>query len=339
MRALITLAIALFCLQMWAQIQGDCSTIIDSLYAIPELDGDLAANTSGIAFSMNSTTYEFIVGDLGYPYENCTVRAFTSFPLPDIPSGSSLQNATIRLYQHTSRGIEQLADSTYVSTFFPHWEVAGGDTIKCIMSHIDYGISLDLSDWAKGDEGNPNTYNPNVGEITWEGIDEPGNHGEAGYRYLDITNCVLHDLAIGSIFSQYRIAFQINTDYDYGADFVSFASMENVFSEYDPIMFYTLYNPSSASDDLNPGVVISVVSSPNPFASQITFVISLKNNAELSLKLFDMRGREVKELDSTPYSRGTHKINFDTNDLANGIYLLQVKAGSDILNKRITHIK
>lgn len=339
MRTLITLAIVLFCLQLWAQVYNTSTTIIDSLYAIPELDGDIAANTSGVAFSMNTTTYEFIVGDLGYPYENCTVRAYISFPLPVIPSGYSLQNATIRLYQHTSRGIEQLEDSTYVNTFFPHWEVAGGDTIKCIVSHIDYGNSLGLDDWSKGDENNPYTYNPNVGEITWQGINEPGNHGEAGYRYLDITDCVLHDLAIGNLNSQYRIAFQINTDYDYGSDFVAFNSMENVFEHRRPIMFFTLYNPTSISDELSSAVLVNIISSPNPFSSHVTFDVSLKNNTELSLKLYDLRGREVKKLGSTPYSKGTHNIRMDTKDLPNGIYLLQVKAGSEIITKKITCLK
>ncbi|MDZ4121038.1 MAG: hypothetical protein U1C33_01360, partial [Candidatus Cloacimonadaceae bacterium] len=143
MRTLIIFTGILFCFQLMAQVpEYYGSTIIDSLYAIPALDGDIAANASGVAFSMNTTTYEFIVGDLGYPYENCTVRAYISFPLPVIPSGYSLQNATIRLYQHTSRGIEHLGDSTYVNTYYPHWDVVGGDTIRCIVSHIDYGNSL-----------------------------------------------------------------------------------------------------------------------------------------------------------------------------------------------------
>jgi len=339
MRTLITFVIVLFCLQLWAQVYKQDSTIIDSVYAIPELDGDIAANTSGVAFSMNTTTYEFIIGDVGYPYANCTVRAFISFPLPIIPSGYSLQNATIRLYQHTSRGIEKLDDSTYVNTYFPHWDVVGGDTLKCIVSHVDYGLSLSLDDWAKGDEGNPYTYNPNVGEITWEGIDEPGNHGEAGYRYLDVTDCVLHDLAIGSIFSQYRIAFQINTDYDYGPDFVSFASMENVFGEYDPIIFYTFYNPSSASDELSPGLVTEIATSPNPFVSKITIDMKIRNNAEVTVKLYDLKGRLVRELVNTHYSKGSHNVSMETSDLSNGIYLLQVKAGSEIITKKITCLK
>jgi hypothetical protein len=340
MRTLITVISVVLCVHLWAQATDSFdSTIIDSLYAIPELDGSLTANTAGLAFSMNATTYEFVVGDSGYPYDNCAMRAFISFPLPIIPIGYFLSNARIRLYQYRSYGIEQLEDSTYVNTFFPHWDVAGGDTIRCIVSHADYGISLGLDDWAKGDAGNPYTYNPNVGEITWEGIDEPGDHGEVGYRYLDITDCLLYDLAIGSIFSQYRIAFQINTDYDYGADFVAFKSMESNNEHQRPRIYFTLYNPSSLSDDLSPAVLVNITANPNPFSSVVTFNVNLKNSAELSVKLYDLRGRVVKQVDSRSYSRGTHNVSMETSDLSNGMYLLQVKAGSDIITKKITCLK
>ncbi len=339
MRTLITLAIVLFCLQLWAQVYNTSTTIIDSLYAIPELDGGITADSTGVPIYQNSSTYEFMIGDLSGWIEHGSSRGYVSYPLPSISNGYSLTNATMRLYQHTSRGFIPLNDSSYICTYYPAWNVAGGDTIKCIISHINYGSSLDLGDWAKGDDGNTFTFNPNVGEITWEGIDEPGNHGEAGYRYLDVTDCVLHDLEIGNSFSQYRIAFQINTDYDYGPDFVSFASMENVFGEYDPIMFYTFYNPSSVSEDISPAVLVNVAWSPNPFSSQVTLDISLKNNAELSLKLYDLRGRVVKELGSTPYSKGTHEIIMKTDDFPSGIYLLQVKAGSEIITKKITCLK
>ncbi|MDZ4121037.1 MAG: T9SS type A sorting domain-containing protein, partial [Candidatus Cloacimonadaceae bacterium] len=190
-------------------------------------------------------------------------------------------------------------------------------------------------------EGNPHTYNHNVGEITWQGINEPGSSGEAGYRYLDFTDCVLHDLSIGSNYSQYRIAFQINTDYDYGPDFVAFLSANSNpdYPEFLPIMFFTLYNPTSVSDDLSPVVILAVTSSPNPFSSRVTFDISLKIQTDVSIKLYDLRGRVAKELGTTPYSKGTHDISMKTDDLPNGIYLLQVKAGSDIITKKITCLK
>jgi len=345
MRTLITLVVVLFCLQLWAQGYKNDSTIIDSVYAIPELDGNIAADSTGIPISLNSSTYEINVGDIGHsndPWlDNGSSRGYVSFPLPVIPDGYTLLTATMRLYQFTSLGYIPLSDTTYICSHFPVWNVAGGDTIKCIVSHVDYGLSLDLGDWAKGDEGNPDTYNPNVGEMTWEGINEPGSDGEVGYRYLDITDCVLHDLAIGSIFSQYRIAFQINTDYDYGSDFVAFLSANSNpdYPEFLPIVYYTLYNPSSVSDDLNPGVLVNVISSPNPFSSKVALNISLKNNSELSIKLFDLKGRVVKEFGSTSYSKGLHNVSMETSDLSNGIYLLQVKAGSETITKKITCLK
>ncbi len=345
MRTLITLAIVLFCLQLWAQRYNQETTLIDSVYAIPALDGDITADSLGIPISLMNWSYDILIGDIGNSGNpslvNGSVRGYLSFPLPTFPDGYSLVNSTIRLYQYTSRGKEILGDSTVVYTYFPHWDIAGGDTIKCIISHVNYGSSLDLGDWAKGDEGNTFTYNPNVGEITWEGIDEPGNHGEAGYRYLDVTDCVLHDLSISNISSQYRIAFQINTDYDYGPDFVAFLSANSnpEYPEFLPIMFFSLYNPSSVSEDNSPAVLVNVASSPNPFSSQVTFNISLKSHAELSIKLHDLKGRVLKELGSTPYSKGTHNISIDTHDLSSGIYLLQVKAGSEIITKKITCLK
>ena len=345
MRTLITLVVVLFCLQLWAQRYNQDTTIIDSVYAIPAMDGDITADSLGIPISIMTWTYDIMVGDIGHsgsPWlNNGSHRGYVSFPLPSIPESYTLLNATMRLYQYTSRGYIPLSDTTYICTYFPVWNVAGGDTIKCIVSHIDYGLSLSLDDWAKGDDGNPDTYNPNVGEITWEGINNPGPDGEVGYRYLDVTDCVLHDLAIGSIFSQYRTAFQINTDYDYGPDFVAFLSANSnpSYPEFLPIMYYTLHNPTSASDDLNPEVIVNVISSPNPFSSRVTFDISLKSHTELSIKLYDLKGRLVRERDATLYSKGTHNVSIETSDLSNGIYLLQVKAGSEIITKKITCLK
>jgi len=343
MRKIITLVVMLLCLQLWAQApEYRGSTIVDSLYAIPELDGSITADSTGTPIWINGAGYDIKVGDIGGGdpiFDNGTVRGYISYPLPSIPSDYTLTNATMRLYQYRSFGFIPLSDSTYVCTYFPVWDVAGGDTVKCIVSHIDYDISLGLDDWAKGDEGNPYTYNPNVGEITWQGINEPKSYGEIGYRYLDITDCVLHDLAIGSIFSQYRIAFQINTDYDYGSDFVAFNSMENVFEHRRPIMHFTLYKPTSASDELNPAIILSLASSPNPFTSRLMLDLSLKDNAELSTKLYDLRGRVVRELPPAAYSKGTHKLTMETGDLPNGIYILQIRAGSEILTKKITCLK
>lgn len=57
------------------------------------------------------------------------------------------------------------------------------------------------------------------------------------------------------------------------------------------------------------------------------------------LQLYDLRGRLVKEYDSTQYTKGLHSIDMDTHDLSNGIYLLQIRAGSEMITKNITCLK
>jgi hypothetical protein len=336
MRTLITLAIALFCLQLWAQRYNRDSTIIDSLYAIPELDGDILASSSGVPISINTTSFDLFAGDLSNNYANMSLRAFVSFPLPTIPDGYSLTKATMRMYQYSSMGGIDPDDPLGC---FPYWNVVGGDTIKCIVSHIDYGLSLDLGDWPKGDEGNPDTYNHNVGEITREGMSENGDSGETGYRFLDIIDCVFHDLDLGNIFSQYRIGWQINSDYDNRTDKVGFVSMEGSTEQNWPKVYYTLYNPSSTSDDVVPELVADANTRPNPFSSYVIINVWLQNKSVVKVKLFDLRGRMVRELDSITYSKGINDISVDTRDLSSGIYLLQVRAGSEMITKKITCLK
>ncbi len=336
MRTRITLAIVLFCLQLWAQVPQS-TTIHDSVYAIPELDGDILASSSGVPISFNNTSFSMHAGDLSDNYANMSTRTFISFFLPTIPDGYSLISATMRIYQFMSGGGIDPDDPQ--DWHFPYWNVVGGDTIKCIVSHIDYGLSLDLGDWPKGDVDNPDTYNPHVGEITREGMSEDGDHGETGYRFLDVTNCVLHDLMLGNIFSQYRISFQINSDFDNRTDKVGFVSMEGSTEQHWPKVNYTLYNPSAVSDEFVPGALLQINASPNPFSGQLSIEIRLQRQTGLELKLYDLKGRLVKKPESRPYTKGIYSIDIDANDLSSGIYLLQVKAGSETLTKKITCLK
>jgi len=185
-------------------------TIIDSVYSTPELDGD-------ICFSQNNqscSVYTLGVigpGDSGMigipPDPNSRMRSYVSFELPQIPNGYEVDSVYIRLYQTFSAGNEQ-------SGVFPIWDVPGGDTMFCIMDHIDYGNQLDVSDWSKGDPGDPGTLHTNIGIIS--------DSAEVGYRCLDITDYVLDDYNSSRDKSQYRIRFPIETDWDYLAEWLCF---------------------------------------------------------------------------------------------------------------------
>lgn len=78
---------------------------------------------------------------------------------------------------------------------------------------------------------------------------------------------------------------------------------------------------------------------PNPFNPSTSIKFSLTNDQFVSLKVFDLMGREVRSLISRFYKAGTYTINFDAKDLSSGIYYYQLKAGSNMQTRKMTLLK
>jgi hypothetical protein len=67
---------------------------------------------------------------------------------------------------------------------------------------------------------------------------------------------------------------------------------------------------------------------PNPFNSTTTLRYSLPTPQQVSLKVFDIQGREVVTLVDGQQSAGEHQVTFDGAGLASGVYLVKMQAGS-----------
>jgi hypothetical protein len=67
---------------------------------------------------------------------------------------------------------------------------------------------------------------------------------------------------------------------------------------------------------------------PNPFnpTTQLSFVIG--HSSFVTLKIFDLLGREVAVLADKPMSAGRYDVAFNANDLAGGVYFYTLNAGS-----------
>jgi ELWxxDGT repeat protein len=76
---------------------------------------------------------------------------------------------------------------------------------------------------------------------------------------------------------------------------------------------------------------------PNPASEQVTIDLTLKNNEQLKLRLFDVTGKEVYHNDLMNYMAGNHKLTVPVRELANGLYFYQVinAAGAKCLSGRI----
>lgn len=74
---------------------------------------------------------------------------------------------------------------------------------------------------------------------------------------------------------------------------------------------------------------------PNPFDNETKIDYEMPVSAFVSLKLFDVTGREVAVLLNQNQSAGKHTFILDASDLESGLYFYQLKAGDFIETKRI----
>jgi hypothetical protein len=80
--------------------------------------------------------------------------------------------------------------------------------------------------------------------------------------------------------------------------------------------------------------------SPNPFNPRTDLKFSLPRDADVSLKVYDLRGQLVTTLiDHKPMIAGDHSVPFDGRRIASGLYLAVLKAGPERETTRLILLK
>jgi hypothetical protein len=78
---------------------------------------------------------------------------------------------------------------------------------------------------------------------------------------------------------------------------------------------------------------------PNPFNPSTKIDYSVPQASKVSLKVYDMLGREVASLVDEYKEIGTYTVTFDASNLAGGIYLYVISAGDFMQSKKMTYLK
>jgi len=78
---------------------------------------------------------------------------------------------------------------------------------------------------------------------------------------------------------------------------------------------------------------------PNPFNPSTAIVYNLPSAGHISLRVFDLLGREVAVLKDGFVEAGTHRVTFDGSGLASGIYFTRLDAGERLQTKRLMLLK
>ncbi|MCK6648960.1 MAG: PKD domain-containing protein [Bacteroidia bacterium] len=74
---------------------------------------------------------------------------------------------------------------------------------------------------------------------------------------------------------------------------------------------------------------------PNPFSTSTNINYSLTTNASVELSIIDLLGNKVMVLENSTKNAGTHNIELNAENLAEGMYLLQLKANDAISTKKM----
>lgn len=78
---------------------------------------------------------------------------------------------------------------------------------------------------------------------------------------------------------------------------------------------------------------------PNPFNPTTVISYSIPQSSNVSIKIFDLLGREIETLISKKQSQGYYSINFDATDIPSGTYFYRIKAGNFVETKKMMLLK
>lgn len=78
---------------------------------------------------------------------------------------------------------------------------------------------------------------------------------------------------------------------------------------------------------------------PNPFNPTTTINYSVAKESSVSIKIYDLMGREVATLVNEKKEPGTYEVNFNALNLSSGIYFYRMSAGEFTSIKKMTVLK
>jgi hypothetical protein len=105
--------------------------------------------------------------------------------------------------------------------------------------------------------------------------------------------------------------------------------------------FVEKYSATSVNDNISqtPGSFELFQNYPNPFNPATAVSFQLSAVSEVTLRIYDMLGREVETLVNTQMATGTHVVRWDASRVPGGVYFIRLTAGSFAQTRRAVLVK
>ena len=97
----------------------------------------------------------------------------------------------------------------------------------------------------------------------------------------------------------------------------------------------------AVDDPLPAGLPVAILEQnyPNPFNPVTKLSFTINRATEVSLRIFDMRGREVAKLVQDQLEPGDYDIVYDASQFASGVYFCQLQAGDLVTSMKMVLLK
>ncbi|NUN70196.1 MAG: endonuclease [Bacteroidetes bacterium] len=107
----------------------------------------------------------------------------------------------------------------------------------------------------------------------------------------------------------------------------------------DTAVFLKTSGVASVPDGAVPDGFVLAQNYPNPFNPLTTIEFTLPREAFTSLSVFDLQGRELEVVLQRRLASGTYRLPFNAGMLPSGIYIYQLRSGSQELSRKMMLIK
>ncbi len=228
-----------------------------------------------------------------------------------VPEGGIIPNSLI------ISAVKNSPSGTMPDSLYDRWTGKGYPTALDIIGNLKYGVDngsgtiTPLFSW----ENVSGTVNYSSGEVHLtfaQGIPEGKGNVQVAYapanreaRTISVNGGVIHDELERNAVRIYRIPVSTN--------------VENIKGKADNTQLEQNY--------------------PNPVNQVTNIEYKLAKQSKVTLKIYDMNGREISTLVDETKPAGTHKITFNTGNLPAGIYFYRLTAGENSSVKKMIIVK
>ena len=78
---------------------------------------------------------------------------------------------------------------------------------------------------------------------------------------------------------------------------------------------------------------------PNPFNPTTTLKFALPVDAQVSLSIYNLQGREIATLTDKFMNAGYHSVEWNANQYSSGIYFVKMMSGNYIKTQKLMLVK